>query len=199
MELQALTNLVSAVCSAAKGRRIILFGSSSLFASFPAADPLEIGAAVTIDADFFIEPDDFDVRTALSAELGEDNGYHLTHGYYGDFVDLRLANAFPEGWRDRLVPMSGFDNVFALHPMDMAVSKVNATARSRIDRRFGRREADRGLKDINTLVALINAGLLDFAELAHQVHQLDHEPALIVECARVVDDVRAFVDDTKRK
>jgi hypothetical protein len=197
MELQALTNLVSAVCASAKGRRIILFGSSSLFASFPAADPGEIGAAVTIDADFFIEPDDFDVRAALGAEFGEDNAYHLTHGYYGDFVDLRLANAFPEGWRDRLVPMAGFDNVFALHPMDMAVSKVNATARSRIDRRFGRREADRGLKDINTLVALIKAGLLDFAELAHQVHKLDHEPALIVECARVLDEVRAFVNETK--
>ena len=93
--------------------------------------------------------------------------------------------------------MVGFENVFALHPMDMAVSKVNATARSRIDRRFGRREADRGLKDINTLVALIKAGLLDFAELAHQVHKLDHEPALIVECARVVDEVRAFVNETK--
>lgn len=192
MEFQALTKLVSAVCATATGRRIILFGSSSLFASFPDADPIEIGTAVTIDADFFIEPDDFDIRRALVADLGEDNDYHQTHGYYGDFVDLRLADAFPEGWRERLVPMPGFDNVFALHPMDMAVSKVNATARSRIDRRFGRREADRGLKDINTLVALIKAGLLDFTELARQVHQLDHEPALIVECARVVDEVRSM-------
>lgn len=91
--------------------------------------------------------------------------------------------------------MPGFDNIFALSPMDMAVSKVNATARSRIDRRFGRREADRGLKDINTLVALIKAGLLDFAELAKQVHQLDHEPALIVECAKVVDEVRALTGE----
>jgi hypothetical protein len=192
MEFQALTKLVSAVCATATNRRIILFGSSSLFASFPDADPIEIGTAVTIDADFFIEPDDFDIRRALVADLGEDNDYHLTHGYYGDFVDLRLADAFPEGWRDRLVPMPGFDDVFALSPMDMAVSKVNASARSRIDRRFGRREADRGMKDINTLVALIKAGLLDFTELACQVHRLDHEPALIVECARVVDEVRAL-------
>ena len=61
--------------------------------------------------------------------------------------------------------MPGFENVFALSPMVMAVSKVNATARSRLDKRFGRREADRGLKDINTLVALIKAGLLNFSVL----------------------------------
>jgi hypothetical protein len=192
MEFQALTQLVSAVCGTAKGRRIILFGSSSLFASFPDADPVLIGTAVTIDADFFIEPDDFDVRQALAADLGEDNVYHLTHGYYGDFVDLRLADAFPVGWRSRLVPMPGFENVMALHPLDMAVSKVNATARSRIDRRFGRREADRGLKDINTLVALIKAGLLDFKELDRQVELLHHQPALIVECSRVVEEVRTM-------
>lgn len=199
MVLQSLTQLISEVRQIVSERRILLFGSSSLFASFPEHPPATIGVETTLDADFFLDPDDENLRTALLTKLGKERDYHLAHGYYGDFVDLRLANAFPEGWRNRLLPMSGFDNVFALHPMDMAVSKVNATARSRIDRRFGRREADRGLKDINTLVALINAGLLDFAELAHQVHQLDHEPALIVECARVVDEVRAFVDDTKRK
>jgi hypothetical protein len=190
MEYPALTHLIQSVCESAKGHRILLFGSSSLLASFPNANPELIGVAVTIDADFFIDPDDAAIRQRLDEQLGEDNDYHQAHGYYGDFVDLRLAEAFPEGWRDRLVPMPGFADVFALCPMDMAVSKVNATARSRIDRRFGRREADRGLKDINTLVALIIAGLLDFAELARQVHLLDHPPALIVESAKVLDEVR---------
>jgi hypothetical protein len=190
MEFPALKHLIQSVCESAKGHRILLFGSSSLLASFPDAHPELIGVAVTIDADFFIDPDDAATRQRLDEQLGEDNDYHQTHGYYGDFVDLRLAEAFPAGWRDRLVPMPGFADVFALSPMDMAVSKVNATARSRIDRRFGRREADRGLKDINTLVALIKAGLLDFAELANQVHHLDHEPAFIVECAKVLDEVR---------
>jgi len=59
MELQALIHLISAVQERAEGRRILLFGSSSLLASFPEADPIGIGVAVTIDADFFIEPDDF--------------------------------------------------------------------------------------------------------------------------------------------
>ena len=192
MEFPALNRLLAAVCKSVPDRRILMFGSSSLFASFPDADPHEIGVAVTIDADFFIEPDDKAIREALDAELGEDNAYHATHGFFGDFVDLRMAEVFPAGWRERLVPMPGFDNVFALHPMDMAVSKVIATASSRLDKRFGRRAADRGLKDINTLVALIRAGCLHGDELARQVGRLDHEPAMIVECARVLETVRTL-------
>jgi hypothetical protein len=190
MELPALRRLIGSVCDTARGHRIILFGSSSLLASYPDADPTVLGVYITIDADFFIDPDDASVRYQLEERMGENNDYHQTHGYYGDFVDLRLADAFPEGWRDRLVPMPGFENVFALSPMDMAVSKVNATARSRLDKRFARREADRGLKDINTLVALIKAGLLDYTELERGVRQLDLQPALIVECGRALEEVR---------
>jgi hypothetical protein len=190
MDNQSLKQLIGEIRQIIPDRRVLLFGSSSLFASFPSHPPAQIGVETTLDADFFLDPDDETCRTVLLDRLGKERDYHQTHGYYGDFVDLRLADAFPAGWRDRLVPMPGFADVFALSPMDMAVSKVNATARSRIDRRFGRREADRGLKDINTLVALIKAGLLDFAELANQVHHLDHEPAFIVECAKVLDEVR---------
>ncbi len=193
MEFEALKNLVAAVCEKTPGKRVILFGWSSLFASFPEADPINIGAAVTIDADFFIEPDDCAMRIQLVAELGEDKSYHITHGFYADFVDLRLAEAFPKGWRERLVAMPGFANVSALHPLDMAVSKVNATARSRVDQRMGRREADRGLKDINTLVTLIRAGLLDACELSEQVFRLDQAPAYIAECSLVMKEISALV------
>jgi hypothetical protein len=197
MEFPALKALLTAVCMTAPKRRILLFGSSSLFASFPDADPHEIGVAVTIDADLFLEPDDKATREELDAKLGEDNEYHTTHGFYGDFVDLRMAEGFPEGWRERLVQMSGFENVFALHPMDMAVSKVIATASSRIDKRFGRRSADRGMKDINTLVALIIAGHLDGEQLAREVGRLDHEPAMMVECGSVMDTVSAMAKNGK--
>ena len=189
MEFSALKHLITAVCQGASDRRILLFGSSSLLASFPDADPVLIGVAVTIDADFFIEPDDKSTRDALYAELGEDNEYHIANGYYGDFVDLRMAEGFPKGWRERLVPMPGFDRVFALHPMDMAVSKVIATASSRLEKRFGRRAADRGMKDINTLVALIRAGYLDCGELVREVNRLELESAMIAECGRVLETV----------
>jgi hypothetical protein len=134
-------------------------------------------------------------RARLLAYLGKEQEYHRTHGFYGDFVDLRMAEQFPEGWRDRLVPMPGFDNVFALHPMDMAVSKVVATASSRLDKRFGRRPADRGLKDINTLVVLVRAGRLDGDELERRVRALEHAPALVVECGQVLREVQARTRD----
>lgn len=141
---------------------------------------------------FFLDPDDESCRADLIAEFGREQNYHLAHGFYADFVDLRLAEAFPEGWRERLVAMPGFANVTALHPLDMAVSKVNATARSRVDRRMGRREADRGLKDINTLVTLIRAGYLDAHELSDQVFRLDQAPAYIAECSLVMKEIFAL-------
>ncbi len=193
MEFSTLTALISRAQALVPSRRILLFGSSSLFASFPDVDPEIIGTAVTLDADFFIEPDDEDSRRRLDAELGEDKHFHTETGRYGDFVDLRLSDSFPAGWRDRLVPMPGFEEVFALHPVDMAVSKVAATARSRLALRMGRDAVDRGLKDINTIVALLRAGRLDRAALDERLRTMDYEPALIVECGRVMADIYARV------
>ena len=192
MDLQSLSRLLREVTRQVTGRRVLLFGSSSLLASFPDEEPARIGVETTSDADFFLDPDDEMSRAGLLAVLGKEQSYHATHGFYGDFVDLRMAEGFPEGWRDRLVPMPGFESVFALHPMDMAVSKVIATARSRLDKRFGRRAADRGMKDINTLVALIRAGRLDAGELARQIRLLACESAMTVECGNVMGTVLAF-------
>jgi hypothetical protein len=75
----------------------------------------------------------------------------------------------------------------------MAVSKVGASARSRLDVRFRRREADRGLKDINTLVALIRGGWLSYAELEKNVLAMDYEPALIAESGWVLATIRQMV------
>ena len=146
MELSSLTLLISAVRGAAPSSRIILFGSSSLFGSFPDADPEQIGVSVTLDADFFIDPDDADLRLQLEEEFGEDHAFHAATGHYGDFVDIRLSDSFPNGWRERLVPMPSFDNVMALDPVDIAVTKVAATAFTRLNRRMGRGKTDRGLK-----------------------------------------------------
>jgi len=195
MDIESLRKLIGEVTARVPGRRILLFGSSSLFASFPDEPPAVIGVETTLDADFFLDPDDVECRAGLLAFLGKEQEYHITHGFYGDFVDLRMAEQFPAGWRERPVPMPGCDNVFALHPMDMAVSKVVATASSRLDKRFGRRPADRGLKDINTLVALIRAGRLDREELEQRVQALEHAPALIMECGLVL---RSLAELTSR-
>ncbi len=191
MQLSTLKSLVEEVNKVAAGRRILLFGSSALLASFPDDPPAVIGVEQTLDADFFLDPDDEAVRDRLVAAFGKNNAFHDATGHYGDFVDLRLSDAFPEGWRERLVPMAGFDNVFALEPVDMAVTKVTATARTRLNRRLGRDKRDRGMKDINTIVALLKAGRIDLEALKARLHKMDYEPALIVECGAVMKEILA--------
>ncbi len=190
MEFPALTQLIHAICAAAPGRRIIVFGSSSVLGSFPYDDPEVLGVAITQDADIFLDPDDRELRILLDEQFGEDRVWHMETGHYGDFVDIRVADLFPAGWRERLVRMAGFEDVFALHPLDMAATKVVATASSRLSRRMGGDTPDRGMKDINTIVALLRAGRLDFPTLEARMNSLDLSPALTVECGRVMAEIR---------
>ncbi|MDI1314361.1 hypothetical protein [Prosthecobacter sp.] len=148
----------------------------------------------TLDADFFLDPDDESFRAILVGELGRNQEFHLTTGHYGDFVDLRLADDFPDGWRERLVPMPGFDDVFALDPVDMCVTKIAATANARLSLRLGRGGVDRGMKDINTFVLLLKHQRIDRAELTQRLRQMDYTPALTVECGSVFAQILALVD-----
>lgn len=193
MDLGALSRLISAVREIVPGHRILLFGSSSLLASFPSDPPDAIGVELTLDADLFLDPDDAACRAQLTEMLGRNQDYHQSTGHYGDFVDLRLSESFPLGWRDRLVAMPGFEQVWALHPVDMAVTKIAATARSRLWRRLGKNSAERGMKDINTIVALLKAGRLDHATLTSRLNGMDYEPALIVECWQMLEEITALV------
>lgn len=193
MDLESLNSLVRRVRTLAPERRILVFGSSSLFASFPSVPPSRIGVELTLDADFFLDPDDELLRTRLLAQLGRNRAYHAETGYYGDFVDLRLADSFPAGWRERLVPMPGFDNVFALDPVDMAVTKITATASARLSIRFARGGIDRGMKDISVIVALLNNGRLAREAIERRLGSLDCEPALLVECWQIFATITQMV------
>ena len=132
MEFGALTELVQRVRNLAHGPSILIFGSSSLLVSFPSEPPSQLGVELTNDADLLIDPDDDRLRLMLSNELGEGRAFHRAVGCYGDFVDLRIAETFPPGWRDRLIPMPGMERVYALDPVDMCVTKIAATANSRL-------------------------------------------------------------------
>ncbi len=186
-----MTQLIGRVQAIVPEQRIILFGSSSLFASFPADPPARLGVEVTLDADFLLDPDDAGLRARLLESLGKDHEFHDATGYYGDFVDLRVSENFPAGWRERLVPMPGFERVFALDPVDMAVSKIAATAGARLSIRMGRGGVDRGMKDISVVSALLRAGRIDGQAIERRLAAMDYQPAMIVESARVVDEIRA--------
>lgn len=195
MDFRSLSRLIERVREIAPGHRILVFGSSSLFASFSSEPPGLIGVESTLDADFFLEPDDESFRALLAGELGRNQEFHLMTGFYGDFVDLRLAEDFPEGWRRRLVRMPGFDDVFALDPVDMCVTKIAATANARLNLRLGRGGVDRGMKDINTIVLLLKANRIDRATLAQRLDRMDYPPALTVECSSVFAQILALADE----
>ena len=75
-----------------------------------------MGTAITLDADFFIDPDDQSQREKLEENFGENHAFHNATGHYGDFVDLRadilkwcgsgpFAFFFvdPKGWKDIVI------------------------------------------------------------------------------------------------
>lgn len=189
MELESLRQLIGRVQAIVPERRILLFGSSSLFASFPTDPPARLGVELTIDADFLLDPDDAELRDRLLQSLGRNREFHDATGIYGDFVDLRVSENFPPGWRERLVPMPGCERVFALHPVDMAVAKIGATASVRLSLRLGRGGVDRGLKDISVVSALLRAGRVAEQAIEQRLSAMNYQPAMIVESARVLDEI----------
>ena len=193
MEFEPLIHLIGRVRAIVPEHRIILFGSSSLFASFPSDPPARLGVEITIDADFLLDPDDAGLRDRLLQSLGRNREFHDATGFYGDFVDLRVSENFPAGWRERLVPMPGFTRVFALDPVDMAVTKIAATAGARLSIRMGRGGVDRGMKDIGVVSALLRAGRIAERAIEQRLDAMNHQPAMIVESARVLDEIRQMV------
>ena len=186
MDIEALRSLLSAVRALESRRRIVIFGSSALLVSLTGATPAELGVETTLDADLLLDPDDESVRRTLDEALGSDSEYDDAHGFHADFVDARIArDCFPPGWQQRLVPVTGFDAVFALSTADTAAAKLLATAFSRLNRRMGR-----GTKDIQAIAALLRAGLLDRMELQERLESVELPPALVVEAGKVLDETK---------
>lgn len=55
----------------------------------------------------------------------------------------------------------------------MAVTKAAATARSRLWRRLGKGGVERGMKDINTIVALLKGGRMSLDTLKKRLDGMD--------------------------
>lgn len=185
MDFPSLTALVSKIRELSPARRIIVFGSSSFLASYPTDSPASLGVEVTIDADIFIDPDSNEVRAFMANEMGQGRAYHLEHGYYCDFVDARADAWFPRRWKERLVSFPGIEEAFALDPVDAAAAKLIATAHARVDVRFGRRHADRGDKDMDTIVALVSSGRLKMHAISERLREVDLDGPYLAEVAVV--------------
>ena len=175
------TSLLAAVRRGESGRSLIVFGSSSFFVAFPDVEAEDLGVILTKDSDILLDPDDIECRRILDASFGADSAYARA-GIHADFVDLRISQSFPPGWRERLVAVADLDRVFALEPHDAAAAKLLATAASRLDRRMGRSVIDRGLKDIAVVSRLATLGMLNLEEVRRRLLSYDDlPPALMVE------------------
>ena len=123
MLIQSLEHLAQSALALAQSRKIYVLGSSSILASFP-----ELGEAGlldnTFDADFLMDPVNKGVFELLKEAIGEGSLFEKEKGYYADILHPSIVETLPPGWEGRLVPVRGFDNVFALEPLDLAAVKI---------------------------------------------------------------------------
>lgn len=174
MNLASLQHLAKAASVLADDCRLVVIGSASLLASFPDLGHDHGPLAQTYDADFVPEP--FDEMTALMLDqaLGESKAFHLRHGYHADIVRPTIFETLPKGWHERLVPVPGVDQAFALNPTDLAASKVLV----------GRP------KDLSLVKLLISESRITWQSLADRVFQIELDERLQRKVARTLDEIK---------
>jgi len=155
MRLQFLNHLLNAVSALAQPRRIVVLGSSSLLPLHPhlgeAGQPLEL----SLDADLLLDPMDQTIADVLKDAIGQESHFEQRYGYYADILRPVIAETLPAGWEMRLVPVAGYDNVFALDPYDLAMVKLVV----------GRP------KDLDLIRALLKLGILEPQRLSRHYQQ----------------------------
>lgn len=174
MDVTTLRMLVEAIRRHAPDRRLIVFGSGSLLATFPDLGESDSGVRRSRDADFLMFPWDEDLAQAIHESLGPDFAFDRAHGYYADIVRPFAVENFPPDDEARLVPLEGCANVFCLDPHDMAVAKLMV----------GRP------KDVALLAELARQQRLDLERVAALLRKTPLVEAMIVKTDRVLSEVR---------
>jgi len=164
MDIKALKHMASAATALAPHVRLIVFGSTSAFGSHPDLAEFVESYEQTLDADFVPDPMDEETYQLLNESLGKESLFFDHFGYYADINGPRAFENFPQGFQDRLVPLEGCPNVFALEPNDMAVAKLIA----------GRE------KDIRLLSVLLARGCLDEAIIRTRLWFMEMDDKLTV-------------------
>jgi hypothetical protein len=149
MRLQSLIHLVTAIRALCVPRRIVILGSGALLAQFPEIGEEDGPMEQTLDGDFLLDPTDARIAALLKDAIGAESVFFDLHGYYADCLRPEIAETFPAGWEARLVPLTGFADVFALDPYDVALVKLVV----------GRK------KDLALVRALLASGRLQMARL----------------------------------
>jgi len=86
MNLDGLQHLSKSARVLADECSIVVLGSASLLSSFPHLGEPDQPLANTCDADLCPEPFDETTGRLLNEALGEDQSFHLRHGYHPDIL-----------------------------------------------------------------------------------------------------------------
>lgn len=175
MRFETLKHLASAVSAMAPNVKIIVFGSTSALCTHPDLPVVSDCYTNTLDADFIFEPWDSLTGQMLDDALGKESIFFERYKYYADINRPAIFANFPPDFRDRLVPLDGCPNVWALDPHDMAVAKLWA----------GRE------KDLRLLSILLAMDRLDEAKVRRLLWTVDMEEKWIVRTQRFLDEVVA--------
>lgn len=124
MRLRSLKHLLDATQAIAQPERIVVIGSSSLLPDYPDLGELGQPLEASYDTDVLITPIDEDMAAVLGEAVGQQSLFARRHGYYADILRPVMAETLPANWESRLHPVSGYDNVFALDPYDLALVKL---------------------------------------------------------------------------
>jgi hypothetical protein len=130
-----LEHIIRAAGTIADTEDVVVIGSQAVLGQYPDAPPELL---VSNEADVFprADPGRSDL---IDATIGEGSPFQRAFGYYAHGVDQTSA-ILPEGWRDRLVLVSGENTRFirgwCLEVHDLAIAKY-AAAREK-DRDFTR-------------------------------------------------------------
>jgi hypothetical protein len=202
MNREQLAHAIRAACQIADIDSVIIVGSQSILGTY---DEDELPGAVTASQEVDVLPAvDEPERVELLGDLiegvgGEMSAFEEMHGFALDGVDLSTS-ILPEGWRDRLVPVSNNSTYsvitgkqytgWCLDPADLCVAKLCA----------GRE------KDRDYVTALFNAGLVDRDLVATRLtmvsepNEASAERALAEHFARFPQpSTRAPIEDINRR
>jgi hypothetical protein len=132
MTRQQLEHILRASAAITGAEEFVVIGSQSILGAFPTA-PEKLRESMEADIFTFRSPNDADL---IDGSIGEQSPFHETFGYHAHGVGPETA-VLPNGWRDRVVPVSGPGTNGAvglcLDPHDLAVAKLVAGREKDID------------------------------------------------------------------
>ena len=173
MDLASLSHLLSEARKIIPDSPLIIFGSTSAFATWPDLPETVDTYLQTRDTDLILDPWDDPIAIALQNAVGRLSAYDQEHGVYADINRPDMFHNFPADFRGRLVPLEGCPNVWALDPHDMTIGKLWV----------GRP------KDLRLLSILLATGRLDEAFVRKLLWNMDMEEKWLVKTHAFLDEV----------